>query len=230
MAAAATERRLARNSRCAALAKARDLPGLHAERLHDAVAGDGFVKNVLDVGQFVLSLARGLAHPAPDPSRREDDEGNKQQQHPGQFSAQQHHHERGENQGKELLQEFRQHARHGELHALDVVDDGRNQCAGGVLLKKRRRTPQDGVVEIIAQVGDHAEPGVVHQVSAGVIENSLQDGGGHQREGHHRPGIVKVRRNKLLQVDGVAADGNFEQLHLARSANRDSARDRRWAR
>ena len=40
------------------LAEARDLPRFHAEGFHDAVAGDGFLKNVLDVGQFVLP-ARG---------------------------------------------------------------------------------------------------------------------------------------------------------------------------
>src|SRR5438046_10527814 len=35
--------------------KLREFPCLHAEGLYDAVAGDGFVKNVLDIREFVLT-------------------------------------------------------------------------------------------------------------------------------------------------------------------------------
>ncbi len=65
-------------------AEAGDLPVLHAEGFHDAVAGDGFVQDVLDFGQLVLPAARGAAHPAADFARRINDDGNEQQQHPGQ--------------------------------------------------------------------------------------------------------------------------------------------------
>ncbi len=67
------------------------------------------------------------------------------------------------------------------------------KCAGRVLLKKGRRPPQDGVVKIVAQIGDHAESGVVHQIGSSVVENALQHGGGDQREGNDRPRIVEVR-------------------------------------
>ena len=124
MAVAATERRLARNRRRAALPEARHLPVLHVEGFHDAIAGDGFVQNVLDFGQLVLAAARGVAHAAADLARRKDNHGHEQKQHPGQIPAQDHHHNRDGNKSEELLQKFRQHGRHGVLHALDVVDDG----------------------------------------------------------------------------------------------------------
>ena len=210
------------------LAKARHLPGLHAEGLYDPVAGDGFLQDVLDVGQFVLPAARGVPHPASDLSRRVDDERDKQQQHPGKFPPQHDHRDGGEQKGKELLQKFRQHARHGVLHSLDVVDDGRDQRPRGVLLKKRRRAPQHGVVQIVAQVGDHAESGMVHQISAGIIENAFQDRGRDQRVRHNRPGIVKMCGNELLQVDDVPAAGNGEQLDVVRSGRwiQDAVKDR----
>ena len=53
------------------LAEAARLPRFHAERLHDAHAGDGFVQDVLDLGQLVLTLASGAADPAPDAPRRQ---------------------------------------------------------------------------------------------------------------------------------------------------------------
>ena len=65
IAAAATERRLARNRRLRGAAKSRDFPRLPAEGLHDAVAGDGLVQNILHVGQLILSAPSGGAHATP---------------------------------------------------------------------------------------------------------------------------------------------------------------------
>jgi hypothetical protein len=76
-------------------AEALHLPVLHPERFDDAVAGDGFVQNVLDLGQLVLSAARRAAHLPADFSRRIQNHGNEQQQHPRQLSSQQNHHRRG---------------------------------------------------------------------------------------------------------------------------------------
>ena len=58
---------------------------------------------------------------------------------------------------------------------------------------ERRR---HGVVEIVAQVGDHAETGVVHQVGTGVVEDSLEYRRRNQRKGDDGPGIVKMRGNR----------------------------------
>ncbi len=112
-----------------------------------------------------------------------------------------------------MLQEFRQHTRHGVLHALNVVDDGRKQRAGGVLCEKSRRAPQDRVVKIVAQVGDHAEAGVVRQVGASIVEYPLQDGCRYQRERYHRPRILKVRGNQLLKVENAVGAGESEKLN-----------------
>ena len=126
--------------------------------------------------------------------------GTNKQQHPGQLAAQGHHHEGGKDQGEELLQEFRQHRRHGKLHPLDIVDQGRDDGAGRILLEERDGAPQNGVVEIIAEVGDHAEAGIVHQVGSAVIEDPLQQSGNHQREGDDGPCIVEMRGDNLLQA------------------------------
>ncbi len=181
-------------------AEAFHLPVLHAKCLDDPVPGNGFVQNVLDLGELVLSAPRRAAHLPADFSRRVQNRGNEQQQHPRQLPSQQNHHRRRKHKCKKLLQEFRQHARHRELHLLDIADDRREQRARGVFHEKRRRTPQDGVIQIVPQVRDHAEPRVVHQVGSGVVEDPLQYRGRHQRKGDHRPWILKVRRNQLLEV------------------------------
>src|SRR5256885_1476538 len=58
-------------------AEARELPGLHAECLHDAVSSDAFVKDVLDIGQFVLSATSRMANACADFAGREDNERDK---------------------------------------------------------------------------------------------------------------------------------------------------------
>src|SRR5690348_6687020 len=142
------------------------LPLFHAERFHDAVAGNGFVEQVVDVGQLVLTAAGGVAHPPANPARGKNHERDKQDQDPGQLAAQHDDHAGDKDEGEHLLQEFSQHRGHGVLHALNVVNDGGEQSAGGVALEEGCRTTQDRVVHIVAQVGDHAVAGVVHQVGA----------------------------------------------------------------
>ncbi len=141
--------------------------------------------------------------------------GHKQQKNPGELSAEQDNHNRCEDQREELLQELGQHVRHGELHTLDVVDDGGDQGPRGVLREEGCGTAQDRVIEIVTQVGDHAESGKVHQIGSGVVEESFENRGGNQGKGDDGPGILEVRGHKSLQVDGVVGARDFKELDLA---------------
>ncbi len=136
MAAAATERRFARNRRCAAFAEPSNLPRLHTEGLHDAVPGDGLVEDVLHVGKLILSSAGGGADTAADAHRGKNDDWDEDDENPGKLASEDNDQSGGKQEGEELLKEFGEDARHRELHALDVVDDGGNQSAGSVLLEK----------------------------------------------------------------------------------------------
>ncbi len=121
-----------------------------------------------------------------------------------------------EDEGEELLQEVAEDGGHGGLHALDVVDEGGEQGAGGVLLKEGDGAAQHGVVEVVAQVGDHAEAGVVDQVGADVVADGLEDGGGDERVGDDRPGVVEVAGHEEVQVEhameAAEVDVEFEQV------------------
>src|ERR1700677_498586 len=69
-----------------------------------------------------------------------------------------------------------------------------------MLLKKGDGAPQDGVVQIVAQVGNHAEAGIVHQVGSAIIEDPLEQSRSDQGESDDRPFIVEVRWHKQLQA------------------------------
>ena len=198
------------------LAETLGLPRLHRERLHDADTGNGLLQNVLDVGDLVLAFAGGGAHPLADAPRRQDDEGNEDGQHPGKASAEQDDHRGGEQEGEELLQEFRHHGGDGVLHPVNVAYDRRQQRAGGVLLEERHRAPQCCRVEFVPQIGHHAKSGVVGQIGAEVIEPALQHGGSDQREGHHGPHVVKVLRNEPAQLHRLSGNRHAEEGQTGR--------------
>ena len=64
------------------ITKAREFPSFHTEGLHDAVAGDSLVKNVLDIRQLVLPTTRSTAHPPTNSPSRQNNEGHEQEQQP----------------------------------------------------------------------------------------------------------------------------------------------------
>ena len=176
MAAAATERKLARNSRCAAVRKRAtshdSMPKALTMRFPVIVSCKMFCTSA------IWSWPRRVVDRTRLPMRTAEKimKGTNSNRHPGKLTTQDDHHYGGEQECEELLQEFGQHARHGELDALNVVDDGRDQCPRCVFLKEGNRAPQDRVVEIVAQVGDHAEAGMVDEIGPGVVQNSLQHG------------------------------------------------------
>ena len=100
-----------------------------------------------------------------------------------------------------MLQKLRQHRRHGVLHALDVIDDGGENGAGGMPLEELHGAAQDGLVKIVPHVGDHAEACVVHQICAGIVADAFEHRRDNQRICDDAPGIVEMRGHKLLQTE-----------------------------
>ena len=95
-------------------------------------------------------------------------------------------------------------------------------------LKERRRAAQDRIIERIAQVGNQPVTGIIHQISAGIIENPLQDCGADEGESDHCPGIVKVCRDESLEIDRVICVRDSKQEDVVRPGRRiqDSIEDR----
>ena len=77
-----TLRRLARNKPRGRFLEPQNLPQFRIEGLHDAVAGDGLMQNVLNLGKLVLTGARARAHLPADLTCRSYNDRNKQKQEP----------------------------------------------------------------------------------------------------------------------------------------------------
>ena len=128
-------------------------------------------------GQLVLAGAGAGADFAADLARGRDDHGNEQHQRPAQVSAQLDHQSNGDHESEELLEKIADDRTHRGLHAIDVVDERGKDGAGGMLVEEARRAAQRGFVEMIAQVGDRAEAGIVHQVGAEIVAQALEQRG-----------------------------------------------------
>ena len=68
-------------------------------------------------------------------------------------------------------------------------------------LKEGDGAAEDGLVEIVAQVGDHAEAGVIREVGSGVVADALEHRGSDEGEGDYGPVVVEVRGDETLEVD-----------------------------
>ena len=82
-----------------------------------------------------------------------------------------------------------------------------------MLVKKTSRSPQRGFVEMIAQVGDGAEAGIIHQVGTRVVAQSLEYGCYDQREGHYVPGVMDMHEmgKQQPQVEVPLTPGETQQ-------------------
>ena len=83
-----------------------------------------------------------------------------------------------------------------------------------MLGKKFHRAPQDRIIEFVAQVGDHAESGIAHQIGSYVVANSFDNRGPNEGDSHHRPGIVELRRKELVKIDWPVP-GDLKQQYIA---------------
>jgi hypothetical protein len=84
-----------------------------------------------------------------------------------------------------------------------------------MFLKERHRTPQNCFVKIVTHIGNHAEAGIIHEVSAAVIAKSLENRRGHQGKRDNRPIIVKMGGHDMPKIDLVIAERELENLDPA---------------
>src|ERR1039458_2471805 len=119
------------------------------------------MKYVLNLGQLVLAGAGAGAYLAADLARRGDDDRNKEHQSPTEISAQSNNEDQSDDESEELLQKFADDRADRNLHAIHVIDERGEKRARGVFVKEAGGAPQRGLIEVVAQIGDCAEAGVI---------------------------------------------------------------------
>src|SRR5579859_1756023 len=162
------------------LLETQTFPKLRIERFHDAIAGHRFVEDVLDLGKLVLAAASTGADFPADFARRRNDHRDEQEERPTEIATQADDNNQSHDEREKLLQEFSDYRADRDLHAVHVVNQRGKDGAGSVLVEEARGAAQRGLVKMIAQVGDHAESCVVHQVGSEVVAQPLDEGRGDQ--------------------------------------------------
>ena len=114
------------------------------------------------------------------------------------------------------MQKIAHHSRHRRLDALDVVDEGGDEGAGGVALKECGGAAEEGVVEVVAKIRDHAEAGFVGEQRTEVVGDGFDDGGSDERDGNDGPRIVEAVRQKDLQINVAMGMRNDEVQDFVR--------------
>src|SRR5262249_6913506 len=88
---------------------------------------------------------------------------------------------------------------------------GRDQGSSRVPGKERRRAPQNGVVQIVAQIRDHPEPGIIYVIGSGVLKNAFQYRRSNQGDRNDGPRLAQGRWNQLLQEERRIRGGKGEK-------------------
>ena len=116
--------------------EAQNLPQFGVEGLDNAVAGDGFMQNVLYLGKLVLPGAGALADGAANAARRSNHDRDKEQQCPTETASQRNDKGHGGKEGEELLQELADNGADRGLHFVHIVNERGKDGARGVLVKE----------------------------------------------------------------------------------------------
>ena len=89
------------------------------------------------------------------------------------------------------------------MHAIHIVDERGENCAGGMPVKETRRAAQRGLVKMVAQVRDGAEAGITYKVGSQIVAEAFQNGGDDQGEGYDIPRIVQMQevRDETAQIE-----------------------------
>jgi hypothetical protein len=84
-----------------------------------------------------------------------------------------------------------------------------------VFLEERDAAAQDGFVEVVAEIGDHPESGVVHKVGAAIIAEPLDESRDHEGDCDDDPVIVKMGGHEVAQVELIMGAGDDEKRDSA---------------
>ena len=83
-----------------------------------------------------------------------------------------------------------------------------------MFLEECNRPPQNGVVQIVSEIGNHAKPCVVHKVGSGIVAHRFNQRRDNQRISHNNPRIVEVARNKEVEIQFPRYVRNVKHQHI----------------
>lgn len=187
-------------------AEAADFEALHAEGFHDAIAGDGFLKDMAQVGEADATGFRGTADFFAKAADGDDDQRDENRGAESEFPID------GEQDGDEgdereyLAEEIGQEFGEGAADLLDVVNDRGHEAAGGIVLKEADGLLNQAAIDAIAKVHDAGVADVLNHCAAEKFGEGFDEKDGEQGEGEDGPDVTDGVREEGVEIDGVAVE------------------------
>src|SRR4029077_11003004 len=95
-----------------------------------------------------------------------------------------------------------------KARSFHVVDGGGYQPSGGIVLKKTDGLANDPRVDLIAQIGNGSETGILYRSGPDILGESLGEEENDQGESKNSPNVVNARREIIVQVENATAPRN----------------------
>src|ERR1700683_4819141 len=183
----------------------------HAEGFHDAIAADGFLKYLTEVGEAAAAGFGGAADAAGQFCDGPDDKRDQDRRADGHAPV--NHQEHGDkyDQVENLAKEIGQVIGKGGAHLLDIGDYGGHNATDGIVVKESHGLLDALPVTAVAQVGDAGEADILDQGAAEIFGDRLDQKNEKQGEGEDGPDVVDARGDEIVQVDDASGAGNLEE-------------------
>ena len=188
-----------------------DFETFHAESFHDAIAADGFLKDLAEVGEASAAGFGGAADAAGQLCDGPDDEGHENSRADGHAPVNYEQHGDEDDQAENLAEEIREIIGEGAAHLLDIGDYRGHDAADGIVMEEADGLLHDFGVHAIAEIGDAGEADILNQGAAEIFREGLHQENKKQREREHGPDVVNARGNEIVHVHDAIGAGNLEE-------------------
>src|SRR5262249_55823485 len=180
------------------VAKLANLEILHPESFHNAITGNRFLQDLAQLSEPALTTLRRMPDLAAKFADGEHDQWKHDTDSQRHFPVDVEHHEKEDDECEALLKKIGEILGKGYTGLLNVVYDGGQNSAGGMMLKKSDGLANDFSVHLIAKIRDGSVAGVLNFGNAKIFRNTLGYKEDDQRDAEDGPHVMDARRKKLI--------------------------------
>ncbi len=202
---APTQRRFSRQQSFRGVAKFSDFKTLHAKRFHNAITGNIFLNDLIQLAQSFLAFFHGLSNHSAQRADGIHHGGNQDQRCSCHTPINQEQRDGEKEQAEQLVQPVGEPIGKKITHAFNIVNYRRHYAADGVVLKKSDGLANEFFKNAIAQIRDGGKSDELHKHRAGKFGDAFNQKCEKKRYRKNRSGVVaaNAHRKKRIQIDHV---------------------------
>ena len=178
---------------------------------HDAIAADGFLKDLAEVCEAGAAGFGGAADAAGEFRDGPDDEGHENGRANGHAPVNYKQHDDEDDEAENLTEKISQIIGEGAAHLFDIGDNGGHDAADGIVMEEADGLLHDLGVHAVAQIGDACEADILDQGAPEIFGDCFDQKNKEQRKREDGPDVVNAGGDEIVHVHDAIGAGNLEE-------------------